>query len=517
MTRGTTRSRIGIGVLAATLVVGSACSSSGSDSTANSTTTLATTKADVHVQVDPAKVVATLDDRYSSYNVEMVTVTGGSFWAPYDAKTAKQDRPPVDLSSTRLRNLAKALGPAYIRVSGSWTNGTYFDPNATAETKPPEGFNAVLTGKQWKGVGDFAKYVDGEIITSYATDKNVRDANGVWTPDQARARMEFSKANNIPVVAAEYENEPSIPMGKPDGYTAADYVRDFKMFATTARMVMPDMKIVGPSATGDINPTVIPAMLKAKDLLGGGAASMLDVFSYHFYPTKSKRCGGTDAPESVLDPVFLDRVQPVRDFYTKLRDSFTPKAPIWVTEIGEANCGGDPWAKDYADVIRYVDAHGQLAVGDGDVLFHNTLVGSDYAFLSEDGFKTHPIYFAAVLWQRLMGPRVLATQITSGDQDVRVYTQCTPGKSAKGATYAAINISPKATKTIATPSSKSSVYQLTGTSLTAPDVELNGTTLHANTDGTLPAINAKTVNGPVSLPPASVTFITDPTPVPACS
>src|SRR5690348_1147890 len=36
--------------------------------------------------VDPAKMprVATVDERYLSYNVEMAELTGGLFWKPYD-------------------------------------------------------------------------------------------------------------------------------------------------------------------------------------------------------------------------------------------------------------------------------------------------------------------------------------------------------------------------------------------------------------------------------------------------
>ena len=79
--------------------------------------------------------IGTVDERYQSYNVEMIEVTGGKFWRPYGAKTDTpagmnpdlyQYRPPIDLRSARLRRLAAALGPAYLRVSGTWANTTYF-------------------------------------------------------------------------------------------------------------------------------------------------------------------------------------------------------------------------------------------------------------------------------------------------------------------------------------------------------------------------------------------------------
>src|SRR5581483_7054989 len=96
--------------------------------------------------------IGVIDERFQSYNVEMVEVIGGRFWKPYkdieavlkaqssftqsnkDAAAVPagmdpnlyQQRPPIDLTNTRLRKLAAALGPAYVRVSGTWANTAYF-------------------------------------------------------------------------------------------------------------------------------------------------------------------------------------------------------------------------------------------------------------------------------------------------------------------------------------------------------------------------------------------------------
>jgi heparanase len=120
------------------------------------------------VSLDPAKMqrIGTIDERFQSYNVEMLEVTGGKFWKPYSslAKRATgsaassgdtpagmdpniyEYRPPVDLANARLRKLAAALGPAYVRVSGTWANTTYFKDSAGPAPKiPPSGFGGVLT------------------------------------------------------------------------------------------------------------------------------------------------------------------------------------------------------------------------------------------------------------------------------------------------------------------------------------------------------------------------------------
>ena len=39
--------------------------------------------------------IATIDERYQSYNVEMAEVIGGDFWKPYDPN-AKPAPPPTD-------------------------------------------------------------------------------------------------------------------------------------------------------------------------------------------------------------------------------------------------------------------------------------------------------------------------------------------------------------------------------------------------------------------------------------
>ncbi|MGB7549531.1 MAG: hypothetical protein WBM14_17475, partial [Terracidiphilus sp.] len=145
----------------------------------------------VHAQsaaLAPKKMpaVGTIDARFQSYNIEMLEVTGGRFWAPYKAGAAapadtQQATPggmpaslyrflaPIDLSNPRLRMLAAALGPAYLRVSGTWANSTYFqDNNDPSLAKPPAGFNGVLTRAQWRGVIDFSRAVNAELVTSFA-------------------------------------------------------------------------------------------------------------------------------------------------------------------------------------------------------------------------------------------------------------------------------------------------------------------------------------------------------------
>jgi hypothetical protein len=505
--------RVVASVTAALLVVPAMACSSGddggteaSDRTAAPTSTAASIDADLVLSTGD-DVVATVDDRFQSYNIEMVEVTGGEFWKPYDSGPGKVVRPPIDLGSERLRNLARALGPAYIRVSGSWANSTYFDPAGTTGGVAPEGFGGVLTGEQWIGVGAFARAVDGQVVTSFASNAAVRDASGAWQGDQARLLLSFSEEHDVPVVAAELFNEPGLPVGMPTGYDGTAYARDVETFLGVVDDVMPGLRIAGPGATADVFPLVISPSITGDDLAAASRAR-LDAFSYHYYPKVSERCGSEEGPEAALTPGFLSRIAETKAFYEDLRDRTAPDAPMWITETAQAACGGDRWASTYRDVIRYVDTLGRLSTGDGDVVFHNTLAASDYGLLDEDGLVPRPDYWAAVLWARVMGPQVLAVRDAGGLEDLTVYARCRAG--GDGTTYAVVNASTDQTRKVATAGGTTEVYLLTGESLDGSSIRLNGRELKADDDGTVPALEPERVDGTIDVPPASVAFVVDP-------
>src|SRR5262245_10646069 len=124
------------------------------------------------MQLAPSELrpIATIGPRFQSYNVEMIEVTGGRFWTPYAVMAAGgglyHERAAIDLENPKLRRLAAALGPAYVRVSGTWANSTCFCDSDPAPKTPPKGFGGVLTHQQWQDVIDFARAVDAEIVTS---------------------------------------------------------------------------------------------------------------------------------------------------------------------------------------------------------------------------------------------------------------------------------------------------------------------------------------------------------------
>ncbi len=491
--------------------------------------------ADVSLNPAAMPAIANVDTRFQAYNIEMLEVTGGRFWKPYkDLQSAREKnadaeksaatpagmnpnlyeyRPPMNLSNARLRKLASALGPAYLRVSGTWANTTYFqDTDGSASAAPPQGFNGVLTREQLKGVVDFARAANAKIITSFAVSPGARNAQGVWTPDQARAFLSYTKSLGGEIAAAEFMNEPNLAAigGAPRGYSAADYARDVALFRAFLKRASPATLFLGPGSVAESRSSVVPpnlGMLRSEDLLKA-SGPVYDVFSYHLYPAVSQRCasmspeGGTTAAAALSDE-WLARPDEINAFYTSLRDRYEPGKPIWITETADAACGGNPWASTFLDTFRYLDQHGRLAQRGIRVVAHNTLAASDYGLLDENTFTPRPNYWAALLWHNLMGSTVLKPAPVAG---LRLYAHCL--KNVPGAVaILAINNDRTASKTLTLPV-PSVRYTLTAPNLEDTRVDLNGAELKLGADDALPRMaGAPTSAGPLSLAPASITFL----------
>src|SRR6185312_3747853 len=441
------------------------------------------------------------DDRFQSYNIEMVEVTGGRFWKPYSSQSnsaAKSSsakpgsapsgldpnlfeyRPPIDLANSRLRKLAAALGPTYVRISGTWANSVYFhDSDDPAPAGPPAGFNGVLTRKQWKGVIDFAQAVNGEIVTSFATSAGTRDANGSWTPEQAGKFLAYTKSVGGGIAAAEFMNEPNLAAigGAPKGYNAAAYARDLAIFRPFLKQESPKTVLLGPGTVAE-NPNSPPVpgggRITSEELLQA-TGPVFDVFSYHLYAAVSQRCAKMSAAmqttaAGALSPEWLSRSENINAFYAGLRDRFEPGKPLWITETADAACGGNPWASTFLDTFRYLVQHGRLAQAGVKVIMHNTLAASDYGLLDEKTFAPRPNYWAALLWRKLMGTIVLDPHMPQ-TENVYGFAQCLQGHPG-GVALLIVNADQQRTFHASLPESER--YPLSAEKLEDTTVRLNG-------------------------------------------
>ena len=492
------------------------------------------------VKLNPENLTALrqIDERLVSYNIEMTEVTGGTFWKAYteaqvdgteefpvikdwtNMANLQQWYDPIDTTNPRLRKLAKELGSAWVRVSGTWANKTYYDFDGKCGGKAPEGFQNVLAKEQWLKLLDFVKAIDGKLLVSVANCPGIHAADEPMPFEQADLLFRTSKEYGVPISAAEFTNEPNLIAlsGLPQGYTAADHARDHDLFGAWLKENYPECLFVGPCTVGDID-----MFGMGNDGAGGGMAtgydivttenllgenkSKMDVFSYHYYNGVSERgaaMGGHWPYEAILTEQYMGIAAHCARQYVPKRDKYVPGGQMWVTESGDAGCGGNTWASTYADVPRTLNELGQFCTVTDGVIFHNTLASSDYGFLKHGTFEPRPNYFAVKLWNTLMGSTVYDSGIQV-EEGKHVY--CHSRKDCKaGCVYLVINNSWTETTTVALPKT-AEVYALTGNGgMRSRTMLLNGKELVLGENDELPEMKGKPVYGAVELEPGSCAF-----------
>ncbi|PAF51053.1 hypothetical protein BKH43_02255 [Helicobacter sp. 13S00401-1] len=486
--------------------------------------------------IDPAtfKYLTSVDKRYLSYNIEMVEIVGGKFWAPYkdlDSKITSTNLShdnsnlykalkPLDLQNEKLRMLASSLGKTYVRVSGTWANTIYFQDDDKPKLKsPPKGFENVLTRKEWKGVIDFIKATNSKLVTSFAISSGTRDKDGIWTPKEAIKIANYTKKLGGKIAAAEFFNEPNLlsVSGAPKGYNAQSFANDIAVFTKFVKANLPRMITLGPGCVGEGG--ALPANmseLSSKDLLSAKPNPKFDAFSYHYYGAASMRCvgegkeGGTSLKDA-LSFTWLDKSEHVARFYSKLRDEFMPKAPLWVTETADSACGGNPWASTFYDTFRFLNQLGSLAKAGVKVVMHNTLCASEYGLLDYETYEPRPNYYAALLWQKLMGEKVYEVDIK--EPSLRIYAH-----SLKGTTQGRVMMIINPTERIHTFDFKKAgeIYVLAPSPYHSNDpyktmqngqVSLNGVPLGLKDDKLLELKGSPLKAGRISILPYAISFI----------
>jgi len=338
--------------------------------------------------------------------------------------------------------------------------------------------------------------------------------------EQAELLFRTSKEYGVPISAAEFTNEPNLIAlsGLPKGYTAADHARDHDLFGAWLRKNYPECLFVGPCTVGDIN------LFGSLEGAGGGMAagfemvtteqllgdynSKMDVFSYHYYNGVSERgaaMGGHWPAEAAFTEKYLEVAANCARQYVARRDKYVPGGQMWVTESGDAGCGGNTWASTYMDVVRTLNELGEFCTVTDGVIFHNTLASSDYGFLKHGSFEPRPNYFAVLLWNRLMGQTVYATgeEIREG---AHVFAHSRKdGKD--GAVYLVINNSLTDTTTVELPKDAER-YTLSGDGkLRSRKMQLNGVALELGENDALPELKGVLqAAGTVELAPGTCTF-----------
>jgi hypothetical protein len=467
-----------------------------------------------------------IDERFMSFQIGMSHLTGGETWSTFDSskkegeaeqaenfESVRETRAPTDLTNKRLRTLTAALSPLYIRYGGTTTNSVYFQDNDEPRlTRPPEGFQWILTRESWKGALDFAKAMDAKVLTGFTVSDGIRDKSGAWTPAQAAPWVTYTQSVGAEIYAAELYNEPNArePGRTEKGVSAEQFTRDFDAFRRYMAEAAPKTNLGAPGVAELGIPIPIPSLKEVtpEEYMATGPKPKVDLITYHFYGAVSERCVPPGSPagitaEQALTEEWLARPDKTFQEYKKLRDKYAPDAPIWLTETGTASCGGTRWQPTFLETFRFLDTHARLAKQGLDAIYTHALISGSNGVIDEKTFTPNADYWAALLWKKLMGNCVLdAGPIQPG---FHLYAHCQKGNSG-GVTLLAINLKDSPTKVDVT--GPAELYVLTAPELKSRTVLLNGKALKLSEHDSLPTLTPQKIKkNQVILAPHSINFI----------
>jgi hypothetical protein len=463
--------------------------------------------------------VATIDDRFLSVAVDVAQVVGARFWAPLDAGAPAYQAPvpPYDFTRPALRTLAKALAPAYLRIGGTTADDVYYDMSDTPVTRAPGAYQYVMTRAQWDAANAFATATGMRVMFTIDAGPGPRDASHAWTPDNAKVLLSYTASKGYAIALWELGNEVNLFPLAHGGLTIApqQFARDVAAAKVLIDGTTPGVPLGAPSSAywplaGEIIP-FYPAFMDA----GGG---QLDVVTWHYYPTQSQRCpvGTRRADASLLfEPSTLDEI----DKWAGQTEDAAQGKPVWLGETGNAQCGGEPGVSDaFVAGFWWLDQLARLARRGEPVMVRQTLSGADYGLVDDATLKPRPDYWTSVLWRTLVDKKVLDAG-GAPDPLLRLYAHCTrsgaPDTSAGAITLVVVNLDRTNGVSLmldAFAGNAADVYALSADATDATSVMLNGSTLVAGTDGSLPALGparAARNDGKLraTFPPASYGFV----------
>ncbi|KAI3362512.1 hypothetical protein L3Q82_012799 [Scortum barcoo] len=271
----------------------------------------------------------------------------------------------------------------------------------------------------------------------------LRTADNSWNSSNARTLLKYCESRQYRM-NWELGNEPNSYEKKAgirvDGYQLG---QDF----TQLRRMLSESKFY--HDTGLFGPDVGQPRDHRTDILQGflqSGAEAVDACTWHHYYVN----GRDTSLEDFLDPEVLDTLALKTNEVLEKVNRLSPGKPVWLGETSSAYGGGAAGLSDtFVAGFMWLDKLGLAARLGLGVVMRQVLIGSGSYHLVDDNLDPLPDYWLSVLYKRLVGPEVLKVEALSASvrsKRVRLYLHCTNRKSSyrRGAvTLMSMNLSKK--------------------------------------------------------------------------
>ncbi|XP_014663398.1 PREDICTED: heparanase-like isoform X2 [Priapulus caudatus] len=435
-----------------------------------------------------------------------------------------------DVRSAKLRRLANALSPAYLRLGGTYSDFLIFREDGDAggggaggqtdcedsdagdggtgeqtghedaretrwldsygEIRPPKNIsNFTMTAHDWDNINTFASVVEWQLIF----DLNVLLRNHLrWDPSNAMQLLAYTMHRGYHP-DFELGNEPdSLKHAVNRTVSSKDLAMDFRMLSRILKQspTLQSSHIVGPDVTRSKKKSL--KYLKNFLYLSGDVVSAVTMHQYYVD-------GRTATLDNFTDPSVLNFLKGQLSEFVEAAKEAVPARPLWLGETGSAWGGGAKGLSDtYVAGFMWLDKLGLAAQMGIDVVIRQTFYDGHYALIDKELNPT-PDYWLSYVYKTLIGNTVLKISSSPELSHLRLYAHCTNYRRSaysKGSmTVFALNLR---THAIALELlQQQHVGNLTvhqyllsphGNSLTSRHVDLNGERLQLNTDDSLPTL-----------------------------
>ncbi|NXR73593.1 HPSE Heparanase, partial [Pycnonotus jocosus] len=384
-----------------------------------------------------------------------------------DASLARDPRYVALLSNSKLRALATALSPGFLRFGGTETDFLIFDPNkdSTSEEKilwelqaqqeacgSRPAFAAVerVLLAQWPGQEKLLlaeqtrkKHKNTtitkntlDILYSFANCSGfhlifglnalLRKGGLQWDSTNAQAVLDYCASQRYNI-SWELGNEPNSFRKKSgiyiDGFQLGqDFIHLRQLLNNYA--LYQHAKLYGPDVG---QPRKHTQRLLRSFLKSGG--KVIDSVTWHHYYVNGRSATRRD----FLSPEVLDTFATAIYEVLEIVDQTVPDKKVWLGETSSAYGGGAPrLSNTYVAGFMWLDKLGLSARQGIDVVMRQVFFGAGTYHLVDANFEPLPDYWLSLLYKNLVGTKVLQVSLAGADKrKLRVYLHCTNSLNPK--------------------------------------------------------------------------------------
>lgn len=514
----------------------------------------------VNVTIDPTQVVnlaSGVDHGFACVTLDFWPADkcdyGHCSWINASVLTLPLSGYPETITHRRLRKALEAMSkiqvesspysfasksPVILRLGGSTADLIRYDVNSTdgpwnctdfvKDENSPIGYKfdaysgPCMPMKRWEEIlslcrdgncqlvfGINALFGRKKVMCPNKTTSFENEPTSEWDSSNAEAFLRYTKVNGHSVWGYEFGNELAGKRGIQMRLSVDEYVAGFCQ-----------LKSVIDRLWGTVNVNTRPRLLAPDSgflpdwytefLTKSHAAGCApDVVNWHQYILGAGVDPSVD--ERSLNPDLLDTQKWHGDHVKNTIRSIDGIQPeIWMGEAGGAYNSGRPGVTDtFHSSFWFLDSLGILAARGHQAFCRQTLIGGNYGLLDRQTYEPNPDYYAFLLFQKLMGTKVLKTYDPVGEHSryIRLYAHCSRRADTDGSvTILVLNLSGHTTFYVKVSALQGGTFGfhtlghtswvISAESIGSNKVYLNGgPALHTKNNGDIPILKGHYSNG----------------------